>query len=62
MKKIALVFFILWVNISIYAITPAWTTWPKKDTVEFQPRNGLPNFFNKIKNGEVTKIGFFGEA
>lgn len=34
--------------------------WLLKDTVEFQPRAGLPNFFHKIKNNRTTRVGFIG--
>ena len=31
-----------------------------EDLSESHPRNGLPNFFNKIKNGEAVTIAFLG--
>lgn len=34
--------------------------WELRDTVEFQQRNGLPNFFNKIDKNEIIKVGFLG--
>jgi len=34
--------------------------WMLRDTVELQARDGLPNYFEKIRNGQATKVGFIG--
>ena len=34
--------------------------WELKDTTEFSPRQGLPNFFDKINSKQDVKIGFIG--
>ncbi len=41
-------------------INTGYAQWEKRDTVEFQARDGLPNFFNKVQNNEVINVGFFG--
>ncbi|MEN8202659.1 MAG: T9SS type A sorting domain-containing protein [Bacteroidota bacterium] len=34
--------------------------WELKDIIEFQQREGLPNFYNKVRNNETVKVGFIG--
>jgi len=34
--------------------------WELKEAVEFQQRNGLPNFFSKVQNKEDVTVGFIG--
>jgi hypothetical protein len=55
MKKIivTVIAFITFINIG-------FPQWELRDTSEFQPRNGLPNFFYKIKNNKCVNIGFIG--
>jgi hypothetical protein len=53
MKKVALI-------ITMSIITILFTQWSLRDAIEFQPRKGLPNFFNKIKSKEKVNIGFIG--
>ncbi|TNE56064.1 MAG: T9SS type A sorting domain-containing protein [Bacteroidetes bacterium] len=33
---------------------------PLRDTLEFNPRDGLPNFFNKIHQGDTVRVAYFG--
>ena len=41
-------------------LTVFFVDWSLRDAIEFQKRDGLPNFFNKIKNKEIVKVGFIG--
>lgn len=50
--------FLLIITISI--VTIFFVDWSLRDIAEFQKRNGLPNFFNKIKNKEIVKVGYIG--
>lgn len=34
--------------------------WELKDVIEFQQRDGLPNFYHKVKNNEPVKVGYIG--
>jgi len=54
MKKI---FYFLLILINTAAL---FAEWPLRDAVEFQARDGLPNFFHKIQSGEKTVVGFLG--
>lgn len=39
---------------------PPKAEYPLRDTVDFTVRDGLPNFFAKLKNGGTVKIGYLG--
>ena len=39
---------------------PPKAEYPLRDTVDFSVRDGLPNFFAKLKNGGTVKIGYLG--
>ena len=53
-KYLIVIMFVFIVNPNVFA------QFPLRDSIEFQPRNGLPNFFNKIKNKEPIEVGFIG--
>ena len=40
--------------------TKSFAAWPLRDTVEFNQRQGLPNFFAKATKGDSVKVGFLG--
>ncbi len=44
----------------VFCIQSLEAQWLKPDTVELHKRDGLPNFFQKIKSGAPTKIGYLG--
>lgn len=51
---------VLFVCLVVGSICNAEDAYPIRDAVEFSQRQGLPNFFNKLKNGKSVVIGYLG--